>query len=183
MKEELVFQERQYFKRWKAAIFFIFLNTPFIHVFVIHNGFREQYGDYQASNIVLILITLITFLFSLVFFFVRLDTVIDRDGVYVQMFPVQWKFNFTPWDHIREAGIKKIHSIERGSFGFLPTFKKSFVQLGRSGIQMRSLMAIVSGNKTLQLVMLNNKKKVIGTQRPEELSEFLEKLDAERKQK
>ena len=182
MEEELVFQERQYFKKWKAAIFSV-INVPFITGCVIQIGFGRLWGNNPLPNSILLLITLIITFLSLAFFFVRLDTVIDKDGVYVQMFPVQWKFNFTPWDCILKAEIRKMNTFFLGGGGFLPVFNYSRYKWNLSGFQRKSLIAIVSGNKVLQLDLINNERIVIGTQNPEELSEFLEKLDAERKQK
>ena len=181
MEEELVFQERQYFKKWKAAIFFVFINTPFVIGFIIQIILGKQWGNNPMSNMMLLIIMLIIFLFSLCFFFVRLDTVIDKDGVYVQMFPVQWKFNFTPWDCVLKAEIRKMNPFFLGGGGWLPTYQYSRYKWNLSGFKRKSLMAIISGNKVLQLDIVNNERIVIGTQRPEELSEVLEKLNAERK--
>jgi len=181
MKEELVFQERQYYKKWKAAIFFAIINAPFMIGFVIQIVLGKPWGDNPMSNMMLLISMLITILLGLIFFFVRLDTIIDKDGVYVQMFPMHWKFNFTPWDRIIKAEVRKAIPLVEGVDGWLPMFKYSRYKWNLSGFKRKSLMAIISGNKVLQLDIVNNERIVIGTQSPEELSEFLEKLDAERK--
>ena len=181
MKEELVFQERQYYKKWKAAIFFVIINTPFIIGFITQIVLGKQWGNNPLHNPALLISMLITILFGLIFFFVRLDTVIDKDGVYVQIFPMQWKFNFTPWDRIIKAEVRKAIPLVEGVGGWLPMFKYSIYKWKLSGFKRKSLIAIVSGNKVLQLDIVNNERIVIGTQSPEELSEFLEKLNAKRK--
>ena len=181
MEEELVYQERQYFKKWKAAIFFAVISAPLIYGCILQLGLGGQWGNNPLPNSILLFITLIITFLSLAFFFVRLDTVIDKDGVYVQMFPVQWKFNFTPWNRIIKAEVRKAIPLVEGVGGWLPMFKYSRYKWNLSGFKRKSLMAIISGNKVLQLDIVNNERIVIGTQSPEELSEFLEKLDAERK--
>ena len=103
----------------------------------------------------------------------------------MQMFPMQWKFKFTPWDRIVKAGVRKINPLLEGGGGWLPGYQNSRYKykLGNPGFQRHSLLVIISGNKVLQLELINDERIVIGTQRAEELLEFLEKLDAERKQK
>ena len=180
MKEELVFYEQQNFKKWKAAIFFAIIALPFIIGCIIQVGFGKQWGNNPLPDIALLIITLILVLFGLIFFFVRLSTVIDRDGIYIQMFPMQWKYKFIPWDSIIKAEVRKT-SLFMGDIGFLPIYKYSFYMFGVYGFSKKNIIAKISGNIVLQLDLVNREKIVIGTQSPEELMEFLEKLDAERK--
>ena len=179
MKEGLVFQEYQSLKKWKAAIFFAIIALPLIIGCIIQIGLGKQWGNNSLPNIVLLITTLVLALFGFIFFFVRLETLINKDGVYMQMFPMQWKFKFIPWDCILNAEVRKA-SLFMGDFGFLPTYTYSFYRLGFKGFNKEHI-AKISGNIVLQLDLINNEKIVIGTQMPEELMEFLEKFDAERK--
>jgi len=181
MKEELVFYEHQKIKIWKAAIFFAVISLPLIIGCIIQIGLGKQWGNNPLPDIALLIITLILVLFGLIFFFVRLNTVIDKDGIYIQMFPMQWKYKFISWDSIIKAEVRKRSWFVEGFGGWFPIFKYSMGKLNLSGFYRKSLTAIISGNIVLQLDLINREKIVIGTQNPEELMEFLEKIDAERK--
>ena len=90
-----------------------------------------------------------------------------KEGVYVQMFPMQWKFKFTPWDRIVKARVRKINPLLEGGGGWLLRYKNSRYKykLGNPGFQRHSLLVIISGNKVLQLELINGERIVIGTQR------------------
>ena len=166
MKEELVFHERQRFNQWWFLLIFISINSLFIAGCIIQLGMGKPWGDKPMSDTMLIIFTIFSILFSVSFFFIRLDTVIDNGGVYERMFPLQLKFKFAPWNNILNARVKKIRF---------------------SGWGIRydggEVMYTISGKYVLELTLNNNKKISIGTQKPDELMKFLDKLDAERKQK
>ena len=180
MKEEFVFQERQYFQKWKAALFFVLLNIPLTTLCVCQIGFGRQLGN--MSDMGLLVLTLMMVLFFLPLFFLRLHLAIDRDGVYMQMFPFQWKYKFVPWDHIQTMKVRKAIPLSEWVGGWLPIYKYSRYKLKYSGFHKKFLLANISGSHVLQLDLINNERIVIGTQRAEELLDFLEKLNAKRKQ-
>ena len=167
MKEELVFHERQRFNQWWFLLIFISINSLFIAGCIIQLGMGKPWGDKPMSDTMLIIFTISSILFSVSFFFIRLDTVIDNDGVYEQMFPLQLKFKFTPWNNILNTRVKKMR------------FSGWGIRYDAGG----EVMYTIFGKYVLELTLNNNKKISIGTQKPDELMEFLDKLDAERKQK
>ena len=176
MKEELVFQERQRFKQWwiMPLIMFPFI-IMLISITIYQLSTGKPVGDKPMSNTMVIvtpiLFILFTAILTVIFYFMRLDTVINEEGVYEQMFPFQLKFGFTPWDNITDAVvIKKNPFTQPHGWG---------MRYGLTGNKTFSTF----GNRALQLTLNNNKKIYIGTKQPEELTEFLEKLDARRKQK
>ena len=175
MKEEIVFYERQRFKQW-----WIFLLFTASFVFLLFSG--KLSGDNQTDYPVIIGTIVFLTLLSVGFFFVRLDTVINKDGVYFRMFPFHFKSIFINWEQILEAEIRRISPIrEHGGWGM--RFK--VMNIGSHGISygFGRKAYTISGNHVLQLRLNNNKKIIIGTKKPDELTEFLNKLDAERKQK
>ena len=179
MKEELEFIECQRFNKWIAIFLFLVINTANI-AWISSTDVRELFNNTPILCIMLIIVTILTFLLSISFFFIRVDTVINRDGVWVRAFPFRLRFKFTPWEHISEAIVRKMNLIrdKRGiNFKLVPS------RVGSTGFQMIGRTTYnLSGNYVLELTLKNNKKIIIGTQRAEELTAFLEKLNAERKQ-
>jgi len=186
MKEELEFQECQRFNQWRGRwviLLFFSIIGIFIYGCIVQLGMGKPFGDNPMPDAALIIVTIgvtvIIVLLMASFYFMRLDTLINEDGVYERMFPFQFKFGFTPWDNIIDAAV-----IEKN-------FRGKYKQWGmRKGFREKSFTT--SGNKTLQLTikndnkiltLLNNKKIYIGTQKPEEMADFLDILNAKRKQK
>ena len=112
------------------------------------------------------------------FLFFRVDMVIDKEGVWVRVFPFHRRFKLTPWEQISEAVVRKQTGYK---FGISTKLTPKIIG---TGIRMISCKTYnLSGKMILQLILNNNNIIRVGTRRPEELTEFLEKLDAERKQK
>ena len=185
MKEELEYQESQRFNQWWIILFVMFpINIMFISICIYQLTTGKPVGDNPMPDTELIIVTILFFLFSVilgvVFFFMRLDTVINKDGVYERMFPFQLKFGFTPWDNIMDAEVVKLNRIgrRRRSRGIHHGFReKSYILSGNY------VLKLTLKNSKKILIFTNNSKIFIGTQKPEELMEFLEKLNAERNQK
>jgi hypothetical protein len=182
MKEELIFQERQRFNQWWFVLLMLIVNGILIYACISQIVLGKSFGNNPASDTMLIVVTVLTILFTIGFFFIRLDTVINEVGVYERMFPFQFRFGFTPWEHISDVSVKKISPIrEFGGWGM--RFK--LINFGGNGISygIGQKAYTVSGNNILELKLQNGKKILIGTQQPEALTEFLDKLDAKRNQK
>ena len=179
MKEELVYHECQRFRQWWFIVLMVCVDSLFIFGCIFQIGFGKSFGNNPLSDLMLSMITVFMLLLSASFFFIRLDTVVNEDGVYERFFPFQLRFKFTHWDHISDASVRKINLIS--DMG-LVRFK--VLNIGNAGIRygIGKKSYTIAGNKALKLTLINNKKIYIGTQRPDELSEFLEKLDAKRKQ-
>jgi len=112
------------------------------------------------------------------FLFFRVDMVIDKEGVWVRIFPsFRRRFKLTPWEQISE------YVVQTGYCKLGISTKLTPRKIG-TGIRMISCKTYnFSGRTVLQLTLKNNNIIHIGTKMPEELTVFLEKLDAERKQK
>ena len=171
MKEELVYVERQCFNRWLLAVNVLVTNGSFFYVGISRYFVEKKWGNNPMDDRIYIFVAVFLLFISVGFFFIRLDTVVNNEGVYYRMFPFHPRFHFQPWEFISEAevmGLRKRGVIFRGygiRFGF------------------RSQSYTISGSRVLLLTLNNNKKIYIGTRKPEELSECLIKLHAERKQK
>ncbi|WP_378181618.1 hypothetical protein [Aquimarina sp. SS2-1] len=101
----------------------------------------------------------------LIFSLMKLETLIKNDGIYVRFFPFHIKFIRYEWTTIEQLYIRKYDPIsEYGGWGI------------RMNLRGKGKAFNISGNKGLQLEFLNNKKLLIGTNKPNELSEALKKI-------
>jgi len=181
MKEELVFYERQQFNKWWIILLLVVINGFFIYVNFGQLANDKSLGNNPVDNVILVVVSVLLIIITIGLFFSHLDTMIDKDGVYYRFFPFHLRFKCMPWDYISEFEIVNFFRTKKFG-GRFKNFK--FKNKGHGihfGFRRRSYS--VSGNYGLQLTLNNNRKILIGTQTPEELEEFLNKLNAERKQK
>jgi hypothetical protein len=176
MKEELVFEEHHNAKQWGFVAVAVIANVFLIFLCIKQIALGTPVGNNPINNIVLIAITALSILLTVILFFAQLNTVINNDGIYVRIFPLRLRFKFIPWEMVSEAVATKVNIL--GGFGIMR------INLGNIGISsgIGYTYYKTGGNKALKLVLKNNKKIYIGTRRVEELSEFLNKLNAEREQ-
>ena len=167
MPEELEYYERQKIPWWMILII-AFINIPFITGCIVQLGMGKPWGDKPMSDTMLIIVTVLIALFTIGSSFMRLDTVINKEGVYEQMFPIQLKFGFTPWSFISDVSLKK-NLWGYGGWG-----------IRYNGFGEKSYN--INGNNVIQLTLMNGKKVFIGTRKPKEVADFLSKLNAERSQ-
>jgi hypothetical protein len=120
-------------------------------------------------------------------YFISLKTIINNEGIYVKVFPFYRKYKYFAWNEIQKAYIRKYNPlIEYGGWGYrfnLFKFKLSFNTriryCGYSGrlLNPKKNRAItVLGNKGLQLEFTDGSKLLIGTHKPEYLTEILKEL-------
>ena len=113
----------------------------------------------------LIATTAFTFLITALFAIVHLDTIIKRDGIYFRFYPVQRKYKYLSWQKITKSYVRRYKPIlEYGGWGM------------RIGLFGRGRAYNVPGRNGLQLVYSDGKKLLIGTQKPEEITEILVSL-------
>jgi hypothetical protein len=162
---EILFSERQKFKQPWLWIILFGINGLFlfgVYRQVIHG---QQFGDKPMSNATLLIVTGLTFLLTLLFINFRLDTIIKKDGIYVRFFPFHIKFKHYAWDTLTKSFVRQYFAItEYGGWGL------------RLGLFGKGAAFNVSGDKGLQLEFTNNKKLLIGTNKPDELTQTLSKI-------
>ena len=122
-------------------------------------------GDIPVSNAELVISTITSLLIIILFLITRLETLIKKDGIYVRFYPFQPNYMVFTWDKISTAFVRQYDPIaEYGGWGL------------RFGLFGRGKAFNISGNKGLQLVFHDGTKLLIGTQKPEELSEILKRI-------
>ena len=119
----------------------------------------------KPGSIALLILTVTTLIFTILFAKSRLETTIRKDGVYVRFFPFHLKFKYYDWNTILKSYVRQYAPLsEYGGWGL------------RFGIFGKGTAFNVSGDKGLQLEFKNHRKLLIGTGKPEELADTLSKL-------
>ena len=165
MESEILFTESQKFEQPWIWIILLGVNGLLIFAIIklVFDG--QQFGNNSLNNFVLITAFVITMSLTVLIFSLRLDTHLRKDGVYVQFFPFHQTFRYFPWDKIEKSYIRQYNPItEYGGWGL------------RTGLFGKGKAFNVSGNKGLQLEFTNKEKLLIGTNKPAELNEALDKI-------
>lgn len=156
----VLFSEKQQFRQWWIMV--ILLLPVGFEVFKRLNEHHpltltlESLGFYFYIPFLLLLL-----LFSVM----TLKTDIKEEGIFVQFFPFHFKPKFFPWEDILAAYVRKYKPLkEYGGWGIRQSLSK-----GGKGYN-------VSGNMGLQLVFKDDKKLLIGTKKPLEVTQVLEQL-------
>jgi hypothetical protein len=162
MENEVIFSETQRFKQWWLWLILLGINGLFLFGVYKQVIDEEQFGDKPMSNSGLLISTGITILITLFVVNFRLDTVIKKDGIYVRFFPFHLRFKHYSWDKLTKSFVRQYSPIaEYGGWGL------------RFGLFGKGTAYNISGNKGLQLQFIDNKKLLIGTNKPDELTETL----------
>lgn len=159
-----LFFEVQKFKQW--WIWLILFGINGISLFGIYKQLilGEQFGNKPLSDLGLIIITTFILLFNFSFYLFKLETQIKTDGIYVRFFPFHRAYRFYPWDKLTKCYVREYSPLmEYGGWGL------------RGFGDNRALN--VSGKIGLQLIFVDSKKILIGTQKPDQLKQILEKIN------
>ncbi|MDR1813405.1 MAG: hypothetical protein LBR18_00970 [Tannerella sp.] len=164
--EELCFYERQRLSPWLLILPLLLLLG--ISIMTLQ------------GNVFAMLGVLGTVLFTvLLYFFMNMHTFIDENGLTIKMFPAIWKRKHFAWDEIAGAYVRQYKPImEYGGWGYRTNtvkVKSANNKLLRFSFQ-KDVAYNMRGDIGLQLVFKDGRKILIGTQKPEELDELLDKL-------
>lgn len=165
MKNEILFTESQRLTQWWIWLILLGINGLFLFgVFKQIIG-GQQFGDKPMSNEGLLISTGLIMALTLLFLNFRLDTTIKQDGIYVRFFPFHIKVKYYTWDSIKKSYVRQYSALaEYGGWGL------------RLGLFGNGKAYNLSGYNGLQLEFTDNKKLLIGTNKPDELTEALIKI-------
>lgn len=164
---DILFEEVQLSS--KKAVQDFFKVTTGLFIVALAFNFIRQKGTINQLTVALLAGLLISALISIILN-TKMVTQIKSDGIYVRFPPFQPSFNKYSWDDVRELYIREFDALsEYSSWGI--RFGTWGVKFGVSGKAY-----LLWGNKGLQLVLHNNDKVLISTQRPDEVIEVLNKL-------
>lgn len=154
MKSE--FKEQQSFRQKWLWILLIGLTVLFVFAVVKSNLEQPE----QAIHYFLISIP---FLLLFLFVFLRLDTKIDKNGIFYKWHPFSLKNKHIKWDEIDRIFVRKYAPLtEYGGWGVRYNFK--------------GWAHNVSGNTGIQIILKSGKRILIGTQKPDKVEQVLEEL-------
>lgn len=165
MESKILFKETQQFRQW-----WVWLIVLIVSGVIAYNIFeiipKLEIGDYNKTQlntgfvVILIFITTVLLLIT-----IKLQTLVKEDGIYIKFFPFHLSFKKYKWERINKCFIREYKPIsEFGGWGY------------RFGVAGKALN--VSGNKGLQLEFTNNKRLLIGTNKPTELEDVLKGIEA-----
>lgn len=163
MQQKILFREKQRFTQWWLWVILIGVNIPFmvgIYTQIIN---KEPFGTKPMSDNGLILVTILMILLLLLFFSFNLKTEITKDKIYFQFFPFHIKGRSYLISDIQKMKVEKYSPIgEYGGWGI------------RGWGDNKAFN--VKGNKGLRIFFKDGTKRLIGTQRPEELQKVINGL-------
>jgi hypothetical protein len=161
-----MFQETQSFRQWWLFIIMLSPHAIFLTGIYKQVVLHQQFGQNPASTGLLIGVEIFLILLSLFMFTMRLETRIDAQGIHAKFPPIFNRERTYVWTDVKSAYVREYNPLmEYGGWGF------------RSSMKGNGNAWNVSGNKGLQIEMIDGKKFMIGTQKPEELSAVLSQFN------
>lgn len=143
------YNESQSFWTWWLIALFVILF--FSQIFPI----GAAKGEIENSTLVGVGLLLVIFI---LFFFMRLHTQIDENGITIQFLPFVRRKTWN-WDSIDHVFIKEYSILDYGGWGY---------RIGKSGTAYNT-----KGKYGVQLILKNGAKIMIGTQQPEAIMEVI----------
>jgi len=157
-----VFEEKQWFNQWWLLPIYLVLIIPTLWGCYKWFLLKENWGNVGPKDwegIIAILIISPLILTILLLF--RLHTIIDKRGVSYRFYPIHKNQKAIIWTDIEKCIVKKYNPLkEYGGWGYKWGWK------GAKAIT-------VKGNFGVYIVLKNGKKLLIGTQRPEEAQQII----------
>lgn len=154
MANTYLFKEKQKFTQW--WLWLLLIGILGIVLFGIYGSYQEDKLDFWAVFFSLGIFIPILILFYLL----RLLTLVKADGIYVRFYPFHRKWKFYAWKEIEEAKVVTYKPLlDYGGWG---------IRYGRKGKAYN-----VKGNQGLQIHFKSGKNLLIGTQKPEELEKVI----------
>jgi len=152
----VLFEEKQRFTQVWVWLILLGINGLFAFAFFYQIIGGKPFGDKPMSDSGLMVSIFISLVLSILFYLIRLETVINEEAIYVRFFPLQRKYKKINWDNIEAAHVRTYSPIR---------------EYGGWGLRMGAYN--ISGNKGLQLELKDGSKLLIGTNKTEELETLL----------
>jgi len=163
MNNDILFTEQQRFRQIWVWLMLIGINGLFLYGIYQQVISGQQWGNKPMSDTGLFVALGSTVLLTILFFILRLDTEIKRDGIYVRFFPFRLSFKKYSWDKVSKSFVKQYNPImDYGGWGI------------RFGLFGKGRALNVSGNKGIQIVLTDGTRLLIGTNKPEEARQALQ---------
>ena len=118
MDNLVLFEETQRFKQWWIWVPLIVLGFFSIYSIVGPVIFQELHASLSTVSYVFFMLAGITLFLLVLFYFLKLETVITEEAISARLFPLQIKFRKFDWPHISGAYVRKYNPLrEYGGWG------------------------------------------------------------------
>lgn len=135
-----------------------------LSVAILFIGLVIAFNYYEGRNFLLIIpYASLTVVVLGMIYLCRLDTEVNSVGVRYRFKPFQLSSRTIEWKNIKEVRLRKYHPFWE--------YKGWGISWGKAGWAYST-----KGNTGLQLVLKNGKRILVGTQKPNELKDYLTKL-------
>lgn len=161
------FNEVQRFKTWWAWAGVLVLNILFIYAIVQQVILDKPIGNKPAPDIVLILVALVPLLLLIFLLTIKLKTRVNDTGIHYRFYPFHFTERKIEWHELRDAYMRQYNSFyEFGGWGI----RYGTAKAGRA------VNTSASSDIGLQLQFNNGTLLLIGTARPEELRQVIDRV-------
>jgi len=163
----ILFKETQQFKRWWIWIGLTAINGIFVYAIIQQLFFHKPFGNTPVSDTNLLLLSFIPLSLLVFVFSIKLETSISDDGICYRFYPFQFNTTWVEWEDLADAHLREFNALyEYGGWG---------IRVGNSK-NNRAVTTSTSGNIGLQLEFKNGSRLLIGTTKPKEIKQVLNKL-------
>ncbi len=164
-ENDLIFREEQRFPLWlRLSLVFSMVFVVVLSGFALRDAVSKQGTDELLPIILLTVVSMIILpmAVAVLFLIMKLETEVRSDGLYVRFFPIHLRYKKFTAEDLGEYYARTYRPIlEYGGWGI------------RYSLSKRGKAYNVSGNKSVQLVLKNGKRLLIGSQKPDELAEAI----------
>lgn len=163
--EEVLFREIQKFQQRWVWIIIITVNLFLLYAVYKQIIMGEKWGIKPMGNTGLIITTITSLSVAVLFYKARLETIIKKESIYVRFFPLLFSTKEYTWSSLSRCYLRDYSALaEFGGWGW------------RFSVFGRGTAYTIKGDKGLQLVLKSGRKLIIGTQKPKEMEEVLQKI-------
>lgn len=166
MKQKPLFQEKQRFTQWWLWLLLISVNIPLWIGVYKQLVLGVTYGNRPMSDLGIVVLTLFMFILLIFMYTSNLKTRITQDKIYFKFFPFHSKEQEYLISDIKSMEVVKYSPVgEYGGWGIRGFGDNKAFN--------------VKGNKGLKILFKDGTKRLIGTQKPEELQRVIKNLKFE----
>ncbi len=168
MEGKILFSETQKFTQWWKWLPVLILPVIFLPMAYKYFAFGVTItkDSFSFGAVIFWILTIFSVILPILYIFIKLETEIREDGIYVRFYPIHRKFKHYKWEDLQRVYMRKYSPImEYGGWGL------RFNNLGNGTAYN------IAGNQGLQLEFPNGKKLLIGTQNSEEMAKAIEKWE------
>lgn len=158
---ELNFAETQRFRQTWLWVVFALLSGGFLSIVVGQTLGQGIFANNLFPGAALFLMGGIILLIIILFYKSSLSVKINRNGIYYRFIPFHWYYKKIAWEKVEKVYVRRYDALTEYGSGW-------GIKFGNAGKAY-----IVSGNYGLQIDLLDERKILLGTQRPSELERMI----------